>query len=124
MSTPLSTTPGLQRRQQVGLVLLAASGWVVLGLTALPSGTPVRQVAGFAFLLTCPGAALVRHWPGMDGLERLVLAVALSLSAAMLIAETLILAHAWSTPLALGGLAALTSAAALLPGAERRGVRR
>jgi hypothetical protein len=97
---------------------------VVLGLTALPAGTLVRQVAGFAFLLTCPGAALVRHWPGVDGLERSALAVALSLSAAMLIAETLILAHAWSAPLAVAGLAALTSAGALVPGAARRGVSR
>ena len=49
---------------------LAASGWFVLGLTALPIGGGLRTVAAFLFLLACPGAAVVRHWPSEDGLER------------------------------------------------------
>jgi uncharacterized membrane protein len=98
-------------------IALAASGWVALALTALPLGSVVRAVAAFLFLLSCPGAALVRHWPVRDRLERAVLAVAVSMASAMLVAEALMVGRAWSAELALVGLAAVTSIAALLPGA-------
>jgi uncharacterized membrane protein len=69
-------------------LLLAASGWVVLAVTTGAGYSPYRAVAVFAFVLVCPGLAVVRLLPVRDFLERLVLAVALSMSIAALIAET------------------------------------
>jgi uncharacterized membrane protein len=120
MSPAPAITGKARRRPPPSLVALAASGWVALALTALPSVAPLRESVGFAFVLICPGAALVRHWPGQDRLERAVLAVGLSLSSVMLVAEVLVMSHAWSAPAALAGLAAVTSAGALAPGVTRQ----
>jgi uncharacterized membrane protein len=103
---------------------LAASGWFVLGLTPLPIGGGLRTVAAFIFLLACPGAAVVRHWPSEDGLERCVLAVGVSMALTMVVAETLIVTHAWSAPVALATLAVFTTVGALLPVSPRRERRR
>ena len=98
---------------------LAASGWFVLGLTALPISGGLRTVAAFLFLLVCPGAAVVRHWPSEDGLERAVLAVGVSMALTMVAAETLIVTHTWSAPAALATLAVFTTVGALLPVSPR-----
>jgi uncharacterized membrane protein len=103
---------------------LAASGWFVLGLTTLPIGGGLRAVAAFIFLLACPGAAVVRHWPSEDGLERFVLAVGVSMALTMVVAETLIVTHTWSAPVGLAILAGFTTAGALVPVNPRREKRR
>ncbi len=76
-------------------------------------------MAAFLFLLACPGAAVVRHWPSEDGLERSVLAVGVSMALTMVVAETLIVTHAWSVPVALATLAVFTTVGALLPRSPR-----
>ncbi len=104
-----------RRRRWAGRSALAGSGWLVLGLTALPAGSALRAGVVFLFLLSCPGAALVRHWPGHDGLERSVLAVGVSMALTMVVAETLVVTRTWSVPVALAALALITSIGALLP---------
>jgi uncharacterized membrane protein len=77
-------------------VTLAASGWVALVATLLPSGSIVRSTGVAVFLLCCPGAALVRRfWPGTDRLERAVMAVALSVSVSVLVTELQTFAGGW-----------------------------
>jgi uncharacterized membrane protein len=110
-TSPLRTWP----RRSPGSIALASSGWVVLAATALPSGSIVRAACALVFVLSCPGAALVRFWPDPDVLERTVLAVALSTAIAMLVAEGLVVMGAWSSWLAIVLLATITTAAALLP---------
>jgi uncharacterized membrane protein len=100
------------RRQYVPL-LLAVSGWVVLGITAIGGDNPVRVIAVYAFALTAPGVALVRLLPLRDFLERAVLAVALGMSLAALIAEAFAIGHILGPTLVLVSLATICSAAAL-----------
>ncbi len=100
---------------QPARLALAATGWFVVGLTALPIDGGLRMVAAFLFLLVCPGAAVVRHWPMADGLERSVVAVGVSMALTMVVAETLIVTHTWSALVALATLAVFTTVGALLP---------
>jgi hypothetical protein len=79
--------PQTQRSRVISL-LLAVSGWIVLGIVAARAPTPARAVAVFAFTLICPGAALVRLLPLRDLLERAVLGAAIGLSLAALAAQT------------------------------------
>jgi hypothetical protein len=62
---------------------------------------------------------VVRHWPSEDGLDRSVLAVGVSMALTMVVAETLIVIHTWSVPVALATLALITTVGALLPGTLR-----
>ncbi len=94
-------------------LLLAASGWVVLAVTTGAGYSPFRAVAIFAFVLVCPGLALVRLLPVRDFLERLVLAVALSMSIAALIAEAADINNVLQASHVLVVLAAICSGAAL-----------
>jgi len=107
------------RRQGVALAL-GLSGWLVLGLTALPGVQGLRPAAVFAFVLIAPGTALVRLLPFRDPLERVVLAVALSASLATLLAEAAAIGHFWHPTAMLAVLAAACSAAAVVE--LRRGV--
>ncbi|MFJ8188280.1 hypothetical protein ACIQ8D_00545 [Streptomyces sp. NPDC096094] len=112
------------------------AGWLALAALALPGGSPLRGAAVAAFLAVGPGAALVgicgpalrarraevpverrdadfeRH---SDLLERLMLAVLLSVSAAVLVATVLIAAHAFSGDRVLLTLTLLTTLAAFCP---------
>ncbi|MEU3730340.1 hypothetical protein AB0E81_13135 [Streptomyces sp. NPDC033538] len=111
-------------------------GWLALAALALPGGSPLRGAAVAAFLAVGPGAALVRICgPALrarraqapvgrreadferhsDLLERLMLAVLLSVSAAMLVATVLIAAHAFSGDRVLLTLTLLTTLAAFCP---------
>jgi hypothetical protein len=105
--------PPLSLRQQRIPLLLAASGWIVLGVTALGSPEPVRFIAVFAFAFFGPGVAVVRLLPLRDFLERAVLAVALGLSLAVLAAEALAVGHILGPTPVLVLLAIICSAAAL-----------
>jgi hypothetical protein len=100
------------RHQGVPL-LLAVSGWVVLGITAIGGPGPVRLAAVFAFAFLGPGVALVRLLPLRYFLERAVLAIALGLSLAALTAEAVAISHTLGPTLVLVVLASICSAAAL-----------
>ena len=115
MSHRRETTRAVRRS-----IPLAASGWVALMAGLLAPSSVVRPVAVFGFVLFCPGGALLRTWPGKDVLERLTLIVALSTAVALLVAETLIIIHAWTPWGALTILAAVTTVAAMIPRETRR----
>ncbi|MFE2355968.1 hypothetical protein [Streptomyces parvulus] len=112
------------------------SGWLALAALALPGGSPLRGAAVALFLAVGPGAALVRICgPALrargaespreredtaferhsDLLEQLVLAVLLSVSAAILVATVLIATHALSGDRVLLTLTLLTTLAAFCP---------
>ena len=99
------------RRWGIAL-LLAASGWLVLGLTAVTGQPLLRAPAVFAFVLVCPGLAVVRLLPLRDRLEQVVLAVALGLSLTALAAEGMAVSHILQPAMVLVALAALCTAAA------------
>lgn len=102
---------------------LAASGWIALAATGLPDGSPLRVLIAFAFILTCPGAAVVRlgnaalarHDRAMDRLEAGVLTVTLSLALGALVSEAFFISHSYTTTGATTALAAITTLAALCP---------
>jgi uncharacterized membrane protein len=119
-SVPHAVSPGRLARPTWGSILLALSGWVALALTFLPGGSVPRAAGAFAFLLFCPGAALVRWWPDKDLLSRSVIAVAMSMALTVLVAEGLTLGGTTSGRLALVVLAGLTSIAAIVPAGSRR----
>ncbi len=99
------------RRWAIALIL-AASGWLVLGITAVTGQPLVRAPAVFAFVLVCPGLAVVRLLPLRDRLEQAVLAAALGLSLAALAAEGMAISHILQPAMVLVSLAALCTAAA------------
>jgi hypothetical protein len=94
-------------------LLLAVSGWAVIGITALGGREPIRAAAVFAFAFFGPGVALVRLLPLREFLERAVLAVALGLSLAALAAEAFAIGHILGPTPVLVLLAIICSAAAL-----------
>jgi uncharacterized membrane protein len=99
------------RRWSIALIL-AASGWLVLGITVLTGQTAVRAPLVFAFVFACPGLAVVRLLPLRDHLERAVLAVALGLSLTTLAAEGMAISHILQPAMVLVALASLCTAAA------------
>jgi uncharacterized membrane protein len=109
--TPL--IPRIRLRPRAIPVLLALSGWVVLAITIWLPAQPARSIAVFAFVLVVPGVAVIRLLPPREFLEQAVLAIALSMSLALLVAETTSIAHILRPTLALAILAAVCSAAAV-----------
>lgn len=106
--------PGPPRpRAQVIPLLLAVSGWAVLGIVDAQAPTALRVIAVFAFILICPGAALTRFLPVRDLLERAVLAVAIGVSLAALVGEATALGRPASASLVLVVLALVCTAAAV-----------
>jgi len=105
----------LRRDGAAASLLLASYGWLALAAASLSWLAPARPVAVFAFTLTGPGAALVRLLPVRELLERVTLAVALSLSLATLVAEAAYIGHRLRPLEMLAGLAALCTVAALAP---------
>ncbi len=100
-----------RRRWSIAL-LLAASGWLVLGVTVLTGQAAIRAPMVFAFVFICPGLALVRLLPLRDHLEQAVLVVALGLSLTMLAAEGMAISHILQPAMVLVALASLCTAAA------------
>jgi uncharacterized membrane protein len=124
MSPDTATTrePGTRRPRGWALsLLLAVSGWIVLGIVTAQAPTPARTVAVFGFILICPGAALIRLLPLRDLLERAVLGLAIGLSLAALTGEAAAIGHPAQARLVLVVLASVCTAAALAEVA--RGVR-
>ncbi|MFI2211742.1 DUF1616 domain-containing protein [Streptomyces sp. NPDC020141] len=125
--------------------LPAAGGWLAMAATALPDASAIRVAPVALFLLLGPGAALLRlcgpalsrhraigpaeSWDegferDSDRIERLVLAVGLSLSAAVVCSTALIAAEAFSGLRVLAVLAVLTTAAVCAPRPAPGGKRR
>jgi len=93
-------------------VVLAASGWLVLGVTLMTGQAAARAPLVFAFAFICPGLALVRLLPLRDRLEQAVLTVALGLSLTTLAAEGIAISHILQPAMVLVALASLCTAAA------------
>jgi drug/metabolite transporter (DMT)-like permease len=94
-------------------LLLAVSGWIVLGIVTAQAPTPVRTIAVFGFVLICPGAALIRLLRLRDPLERVVLGLAIGLSLATLISEVAALGHPVRAQLVLVVLASVCTVASV-----------
>ena len=94
-------------------LLLAASGWIALGIVTAQAPTPARTIAVFGFVLICPGAALIRLLRLREPLERVVLGLAIGLSLAALISEVAAIGHPMRARLVLAVLASVCTAAAL-----------
>jgi hypothetical protein len=109
-SVPRKSLPEVKRLMIP--LLLAVSGWLVLGITAVGEFQGIRAFAVFAFALTGPGTALVRLLPLREPLERAVLAVAVSMSLATLVAEAAYIGHVLRPAVMLAVLATACSAAA------------
>ncbi|MGW3987618.1 hypothetical protein [Streptomyces sp. NPDC004830] len=113
-----------------------SGGWLALAALALPGGSPLRGAAVVLFLAAGPGAALVRvcapalaahpaEGPAAgreatfarrsDLLERLMLALFVSVAAVMLVATVLIATHTFSAQRVLLTLTLLTTIAAFCP---------
>lgn len=125
------------RPQSLAIRLLPPfAGWVAIGATLLPAGSPLRAAPVAVFLLAGPGAAALRicapalrrhravgpaeSWdPGFaqdsDRLEQLLLAAFLSVSATLIVATALMAAHAFSGQRVLVLLTLLTMLAACCP---------
>jgi uncharacterized membrane protein len=100
-------------RSRVLSLLLAGSGWIVLGIVMAQAPTPARTIAVFGFVLICPGAVLIRLLRLRDPLERVVLGLAIGLSLATLISEVAALGHPVRAQLVLVVLASVCTVAAL-----------
>lgn len=94
-------------------LLLAVSGWIVLGIVTAQAPTPARTIAVFGFVLICPGAVLIRLLRLRDPLERVVLGLAIGLSLATLISEVAAIGHPVRAQLVLVVLASVCTVAAL-----------
>lgn len=104
--------PGLSQR---GIpLLLAASGWIALGITAIAGHDPLRFLAVLGFTLACPGAAVVRLLPLGSFLERAVLSAALGLSLAAIVSEAVAIGRILDPATVLVILASLCTAAAAI----------
>ena len=75
-------------RLSAGSLGLAASGWIALLATWLPAGFILRPISLAAFLVWCPGAALMQRWTAGDRLERGVVTVAMSIGLTAIVAES------------------------------------
>ncbi|MDR0341917.1 MAG: hypothetical protein LBI49_02180 [Nocardiopsaceae bacterium] len=102
--------PGRSRR---GIpLLLAASGWIALGITAIAGHDPFRFLVVLGFTLVCPGAAVARLLPLRSFLERAVLSVALGLSLAAIVSEAVAIGRILDPAIVLVILASLCTGAA------------
>ena len=93
-------------------VLLALSGWVVLGLTEVAGPGALRSLLVAVFALAVPGLAVVRLLPLRGALERGTVAVALSMSLTALTAVGAYIAHALDPAVVLAVLAVVCTVAA------------
>lgn len=109
----LTTLRSERVRSQALSLLLAVSGWIVLGIIKAQAPTAARTIAIFGFVLICPGAALIRLLPLRDLLERAVLGIAIGLSLAALTAGAAALRHPMQTRIVLIVLASVCTAASL-----------
>lgn len=93
------------------ILLLAAATDVVIGLNA---PLPVRAAVVLGFLVAGPGLAIVPLLRIRQVSVEITLVLALSLALDTLVAESLVLAQAWSAGLALAVLIAISVTGAVL----------
>jgi uncharacterized membrane protein len=86
-------TRELTRFEPIGVALLTS---LASTLVLVDVHSPVRSVLVAAFVLVCPGLALVRLLRLEEPLFELTLGIALSLALAGLVSVALLYAHAWS----------------------------
>jgi hypothetical protein len=105
----------------ISAAALAVSGWIALAATRLPDASAGRIAVSLAFLLICPGAAVMRivaaRMRGADCYEPLLaaaLTVAASLAVATLTSEAFYITGTYTMTRCLCALAAFTSIAALV----------
>jgi uncharacterized membrane protein len=111
-----STTPGRPAW------IIAGWGWVATALAFATAPVAVRAPVIFGFAMVGPGLALVGFLRRLDALERLVLAVGVSVSLSALIAEAMALAGHWNAGAGIAALALIaTGAAALQARRHQRG---
>jgi hypothetical protein len=119
------------RFSRFSTVLLPTSGWIALAATALPAQSPVRVVVAVAFLMVCPGAAVVvvadalmvrRGGRPYDRLAAAAIAVAVSLALGTLVSEAFALTGTFTVARCVIALATLTTGLALGPTVARLGV--
>jgi uncharacterized membrane protein len=66
------------------------------GASLVNSGSPLRAVVGFLFLLVCPGAAWVRLLGIGDILTEVSLSIALSIALGVAVTEVMLYTQLWS----------------------------
>jgi hypothetical protein len=86
----------MRRNEGLRTAVILLSGVAALLAVAADLPTPARATAVFWFVCACPGLAWVRLLRLRDPLAEFVLGVALSLVAATLAAEALVLLRMWS----------------------------
>jgi hypothetical protein len=94
---------------------LASSGWItLLCVNYLAAGSLPRVIVVFAFVLVCPGLAVVGLIPTKELPERWVLAVALSMSFGLLVSVVFTVMRVESVMPQIVSLALITSLAVLI----------
>jgi hypothetical protein len=104
--------------RQGSLVAVRAAVTIVSGLAAVAGvlgdvGAPVQPVLVFWFVLVCPGMAVVGLIRPPSLLFALTLSIAVSCALAVVVAQALLFAGAWSPVTGLIILAALTTVGAV-----------
>jgi len=96
------------------LTILASAAAAGAAMAFAAPGNPVRLVAGFWFLLVCPGMALVRLFGFEEPVAEWTLAVALSLALDTIVAGAMLYAGLWSPSITLLTLIGICVAGAVL----------
>ncbi len=94
------------------LIILSA---IIAGIFAWAnSGSPLRPILLFLFMMFIPGLAFTRLFNFGSILTEIVLAVALSFGISTVLAEFMVFAHLWSPNAGLGILVVISVIGALL----------
>ncbi len=83
--------------RNIGWPLVLVTTTVLLGvLIKLEPGDPLRLAVTFAYLLICPGMAIVRLLNLKNHLMEWVLAIGASITIDLLLSEIMVITHLWS----------------------------
>jgi hypothetical protein len=85
-----------------------------MAMQYLPSGSPARVLMVFAFVLFCPGLAVVKLLPTLGRAERWTLAIALSMSLALLTTVALTVMRNGSVTIPIVALALIVTTAVVV----------
>lgn len=91
-----------------------ATAALALVVTLAPAPEPLRAAVVGAFLMAAPGAACAAMLGLRDIAATLTMSVGISLALAVLVAQAMLLAHAWHPTAAVRGLAGVTIALSVL----------
>lgn len=98
-------------RDRIWPYLITALAAGAAALVILDVTTVIRPAVVLAFLLVCPGMALIRLLRVGEPLPELLLAIVVSLALAAVLATISIYAGVWNPPLVFGLIAVITLAA-------------